>query len=203
MEKQIAVLHSACEHLGLETRFVDSNQNVMQVQFPWGYEYFRINRTPFNSEVVAEICRDKMHTYELLSPYINLPITRSYLDVNVAPKYRQYLTHTSLEAIVEDVELHFSLPVVVKMNSGALGTGVFLSESPEQVRNAFQTNHRNTITLRWRSNIFPTRSNTDWFALLMSLYWFISAGRRRDLMPVTGRIRRWRSMCLILKLLSG
>lgn len=139
MEKQIAVLHRACEHLGLETRFVDSNQNVMQVQFPWGYEYFRINRTPFNSEVVAEICRDKMHTYELLSSHINLPFTRSYLDVNVAPKYRQYLTHTSLEAIVADVEQHFSLPVVVKMNSGALGTGVFLCESPEQVRNAFQT----------------------------------------------------------------
>lgn len=138
MEKQIAVLHRACEHLGLKTRFVDANQNVMQVQFPWGNEYFRINRTPFNSEVVAEICRDKMHTYELLSPHLNMPLTRSYLDVNVGEQYRHYLTHYSFDAIVADVEQHFGFPVVVKMNSGALGMGVYLCHSSEQVRKACQ-----------------------------------------------------------------
>ena len=144
MEKQISVLHMACQHLGLASTFVDKDKNVLQVEFPWGIEYFRINRTPFNSEVAAALCRDKMHTFELLSQHVNLPYTRLYLDPHTEEKYQQYLTCPSTAAIVKDVEQHFSFPVVVKMNSGSLGAGVFLCQSNEEVQQAFEAifNHQ-------------------------------------------------------------
>lgn len=144
MEKQISILRMACEQLGLESHFIDQNNNVLQVQFPWGIEYFRINRTPFNSEVAAALCRDKMHTFELLSQHVNLPYTRLYLDPHTEEKYQQYLACHSIEAIVTEVEQHFSFPVVVKMNSGSLGAGVFLCQTRKEAQQAFDTifNHQ-------------------------------------------------------------
>lgn len=138
MEKQISILHQACTQLGLATQFIDRHQNVMQVNFPAGQEYFRINRTPFNSEVVTELCRDKMHTYELLGSHINMPLTRSYLDVNIDSQYQHYLEYPSLSAVLTDVQKHFSYPLVVKKNAGALGVGVYLCTSAEEAYAAFQ-----------------------------------------------------------------
>lgn len=136
MEKHIACLVKALDQLGLSHRYIDREQNLVQVTLPWGKEYFQLNKTPFNSEVVYHLCRDKMHTYEILNEHIRMPKTLSFLDSTVPAEYRHYCQYHSMEEMVEATAEHFDFPVVIKRNAGALGKGVYLCEDKEQVRQA-------------------------------------------------------------------
>lgn len=138
MEKQIISLIKACEHIGLTHHFIDAEKNLVQVTFPWGVEYFQINKTPFNREVVMGLFRDKKHTYDLLHAHINMPKTRSFLDFDVPMEYRHYCNHHSIPEIVDAMTSEFQFPVIVKCNSGALGIGVYLCQDQQQASHAFQ-----------------------------------------------------------------
>ena len=89
MQKNISCLVQALERLGMSYAFIDREKNLVRVATPGGPEFFELNKTPFNSEVVYSICRDKMHTYALLNDCIQMPLTHGYLDVAVPAAYRE------------------------------------------------------------------------------------------------------------------
>lgn len=153
MERQISALTQACDHLKLDYRFIDQEQNVLQLAMPWGYEYFQIGRTPFNKEVVWGLLRDKKHSYDLFHDCVNMPQTLAYLDPNVPEEYRHYSQFNSLEAITKNIASSLDFPVVIKPNAGALGTGVSFCRNEKETYQAL-------------SQIFNKQSHTyDYVAL--------------------------------------
>ncbi len=109
MEKHIACLVKACRALGLAYEPLDREGNFLRVDIGDHWEYFQLSKTPFNSEVMHGICRDKMHSYQLLNGSVRMPRTLSFLDVELEEKYRDYLELDSLDAILERIEREFRL----------------------------------------------------------------------------------------------
>ncbi|MEA3412145.1 MAG: hypothetical protein U9R74_11490 [Pseudomonadota bacterium] len=136
MEAHIACIVQACERLRIDFRYADKNRNYVIIE---GQLHFQLNKTPFNSESMAGLCKDKEHQYELLHDLVRMPKTSGFLDNDVPEAYRRYVTHDSIESIVRSVEDDFALPVVVKRNKGALGDNVFLCRTSEEVRSAIQS----------------------------------------------------------------
>lgn len=126
MLPQIRCLMQASARLGMSTRCVDDEQNLVWVDDRW---LFQLNRTPFNTEVMYRVCRDKAHQYRLLEAAVPMPRTRAYLDPGVSAAYRHYCAYSTLDEITADIQAHFDYPVVVKRNAGALGSNVFLCQS--------------------------------------------------------------------------
>ncbi|TMP27747.1 hypothetical protein CWB99_13725 [Pseudoalteromonas rubra] len=137
MERQVACLVEACQQLGLKYECIDREQNLVRVYFNHGVEYFELNKTPFNSESVYGICRDKMHSYQAFNQAVTMPQTLSFLDPNVPQEHRHYLEYQSMDEILAATEAHFGYPVVVKSNSGALGINVHLCEDRASLRVAY------------------------------------------------------------------
>ncbi len=162
MENQISCLTQACDKLALSYCFVDTEKNLLQVNFPWGKEYFQINKTPFNREVIMGLFRDKMHSYELLHNCVNMPTTVSFLDFNVPPEYQHYCRYHSIPDMVNIVRQTFDFPLVVKCNSGALGIGVHLCQDEQQATDAFGSifnhNSKNYDYLALAQSYIPTKT---------------------------------------------
>ena len=133
MEANIRCISKACELDGLQYRFIDANKNCLEVA---GQLYFQLNRSPFNVESMAALCKDKEHQYNLLKDRINQPKTMGFLDYDTDPKYKKYLTHDSMNSIISAIEDNFSYPVVIKQNKGALGVNVFCCRTRAQVEQA-------------------------------------------------------------------
>ncbi len=136
MEANISSLVQACQLNGLPYRFVDKNQNCLIIK---DQHHFQLNRTPFNSESMAALCKDKEHQYNLLKSQLKMPKTMGFLDYTVRGEYQQYLDYDSLPAIIEAIESNFSYPLVIKKNRGALGIHVFLCHDREEVTTAINT----------------------------------------------------------------
>lgn len=129
MEKNTQCLVQACEALKLHYQFLDADQTLLKVSFPWGAEYFPLNRTPFNNEAAFAICRDKKYSYDLLHNVVKMPKTLAYMDINVRETYQGYRAFTTLEAIATDVMNQLPLPCIIKPNASALGRQVSLCHS--------------------------------------------------------------------------
>lgn len=136
MEANISSLVQACKADGLPYRFIDKNQNCLLIK---DNHFFQLNRTPFNSESMAALSRDKGHQYELLKDLVNMPKTMAFLDFTVGEEYQHYVTHHSLVEIITAIEANFSYPVVIKKNRGALGVHVFLCRNRDEVSTAINT----------------------------------------------------------------
>lgn len=136
MEANINSLVQACQLDDLPYRFVDKNKNCLIIK---DRHHFQLNRTPFNSESMAALCKDKEHQYELLKNQVKMPKTMGFLDYTVSEEYRHYLTYDSLPAIIDAVQSNFSYPLVIKKNRGALGIHVFLCHNVDELTTAINT----------------------------------------------------------------
>lgn len=161
MEKHIRCLIEACRALGLGYEQLDREGNFLRVAITGHWEYFQLSKTPFNSEVMHGICRDKMHSYQLLGGSVRLPRTLSFLDVNLESKYRAYLELDSLDAIVKRAEAEFDYPLVVKRNRGYLGINVRLCQDRAEVKTAlrqvFDQRSKHYDYLALAQEFIPTR----------------------------------------------
>jgi glutathione synthase/RimK-type ligase-like ATP-grasp enzyme len=137
MENNIKYLVEACEASGFTYEFIDVDQNFVRVKLDSGWQYFELNKTPFNTEVAYCICKDKSHTYQLLKNKIAMPKTLDFLDFKVDPKYLQYKHHNSVASALHHIEENLTYPIVVKCNKGALGVNVFMCEDDLQTEKAF------------------------------------------------------------------
>jgi glutathione synthase/RimK-type ligase-like ATP-grasp enzyme len=131
MEANIRCITQACQLNGFEHRFIDVNKNCVLVE---NELYFQLNRSPFNTESMAALCKDKEFQYNLLKDQINLPKTMGFLDISSMQKYHQYLNYDSIDGIISAIEDNFSYPVVIKQNKGALGINVFCCHDSSQVK---------------------------------------------------------------------
>lgn len=138
MQNHIACLIQACQTLNINYEFVDKDKNFVKVLIGDTHHYFHANRTPFNTEAVAGICKDKDHTYQLLSNTVRMPKTLAFLDFRVDKHYQRYVIYKSMEAILEQIDAHLSYPIIIKRNRGCLGRNVFLCETPKQATEAIE-----------------------------------------------------------------
>ena len=60
-----------------------------------------------------------------------MPSTKSYLDP--AGRYQEYKKFASREEIILDIKNNFELPVIVKKNTGSMGSGVYKCERWSEV----------------------------------------------------------------------
>lgn len=130
-------LVEACKRLGVPHSFVDGDENFLQVNLSQRY-YFPGASTPFNDGATSKICRDKEFSYKLLHGAINMPKSMGFVDPEGPEGYRGYARVNSSEGIVENICAEFSLPVIVKRNSGSQGQHVFLCKTREEVKAAVQ-----------------------------------------------------------------
>ncbi|WP_461535143.1 ATP-grasp domain-containing protein [Spongorhabdus nitratireducens] len=139
MLSNIRCLVQACDKLGLKWQALDKENNLISIDTGRNSALFQLNKTPFNSEIIYNICRDKMHSWQLFKDVVNMPHTCSFLDFNIEPKYRQYLDSPSMELVLKDIETQFDYPLIVKQNQGALGINVFLCHSASDASKALMT----------------------------------------------------------------
>lgn len=132
MEVHIKCLKQACDNQQITYENLDDEKNFIKVALGEGL-LFQQNRTPFNTEAIAAICKDKEHTYQLLHKQIAMPKTIGFLDFNTHDHYQKYVNYTSQDNIINKIEQTFGYPVVVKRNRGALGNNVFLCQEREMV----------------------------------------------------------------------
>lgn len=127
MEINIQCLIAACDNLNIGYQYLDINKNFVMVELHDGL-LFKSNVTPFNTEVMSAICKDKEYSYRLLHNRIAMPKTIGFIDFNVQDKYHKYVRYNSKSSILDAIEKEFTYPVVVKKNRGALGINVFLCQ---------------------------------------------------------------------------
>ncbi|MCL4208903.1 ATP-grasp domain-containing protein [Patescibacteria group bacterium] len=144
-EKIVApqLITSACEMAGIKYSPASKDGVVIKIHLP-KKDHLVVN---FNlglvDSSVTYICKDKSYQIELLKNAVNFPKTTSYLDPQ--SKYGQMAKISTLSEIAEDIKNNFSLPVIVKMNQGSEGRGVFLCQTFEEIKNAVNTifSHQN------------------------------------------------------------
>jgi len=135
VETHIKCLTQACDKQNIKYQSLDDEKNVIKVALGDGL-LFQQNRTPFNTEVIASICKDKGHAYQILNKQIAMPKTIGFLDFNTHDHFQKYVNYPSQEAIISEIERAFSYPVVVKRNRGALGINVFFCRDRSAVKAA-------------------------------------------------------------------
>jgi glutathione synthase/RimK-type ligase-like ATP-grasp enzyme len=138
LEQNIICLTSACTELSIPFDFIDEEHNVLSIRLNEKSHYFHLNRTPFNSESVAGICKDKYHTYCLLRESVRLPKTLSFMSYNVDQRYKDYLKYHSPQEILTAIESELSYPLIIKSNSGSFGSNVFLCKTRTEAQTAIE-----------------------------------------------------------------
>lgn len=137
-EKIIApqLVAAACKKAGLAWTPVSGDGVVIKIHLP-KKDHLVVN---FNlgliDSSVSYICKDKAYQIELLNQVVNFPRTKSYLDP--FSKYGFLAGFDNLEAIAEDILENFTLPMIVKMNQGSEGQGVYLCQSKIEVKQAVE-----------------------------------------------------------------
>lgn len=147
MISNIKMLIEACEQLNYQYQVMDENGNLVMV-FDQNRRYPFANwTTPLNSLSVSRLCEDKQYFYQYFKSRIKMPKTLGYLNPECDPKYSNYLKFANLEEIVQDIELNFQTPVIVKKNRGALGTHVFKCETQLDIINALVKIYRKDLKI--------------------------------------------------------
>ena len=139
MESYIKCLIKACQDIGLDYQFLDREKNFVCIKLNGETLHFQINRTPFNSAVMAGICKDKEHAYLMFKNSIKMPNTIGFLDYTVEERYQKYLTYKSMQEIIDRIEEAFSYPFVIKKNKGSFGINVFLCHNRGQAITSINT----------------------------------------------------------------
>lgn len=135
MEVHIKCLTQACDNQQIKYESLDDENNFIKVAIGKGL-LFQQNRTPFNTEAIAAICKDKEHTYQLLHKHVAMPKTIGFLDFNTHDHFQKYVSHPTQDAIIHKIEQTFNYPVIIKRNRGALGVNVFLCHDKTSVESA-------------------------------------------------------------------
>lgn len=136
MNPNIRCLKKACDDLGLSYQTVGKSGVFLSVEVNGKQHHFIANGVPFNNATVSRIALDKSYSYDLLSPVVRMPFTRSYLDPNCEEIYQPYVTLKTQEEVFEAIKKDFSVPVILKMNVGKRGENVFACQNDQEIKNA-------------------------------------------------------------------
>jgi len=159
MNANIQCLTEACKEAGVPIRPLDEHGNCVELLIPRVSKHapndartllpkkhhFLHSVVPLNLHSWASIARDKGFTYETLKDAVNLPRTKSFMDPAVPEEYQAYVKQASQAEIVADMLSSFSLPFIVKRNSGAMGKNVFLCKTEAEVSAAVASVFRKDV----------------------------------------------------------
>ncbi len=126
----------ACEELNIPHSFIDAHKNFIRIDVGPGY-YFANSSTPFNNNSFTKISSDKEFTYKLLSDTVRMPVTLGFYNPQASDEFQRF-ADGSLDSIADSILVKFTLPVVVKMNSGLQGINVYLCTSRMQIIDALK-----------------------------------------------------------------
>lgn len=137
-----SLIKQACEELALPFEFVTDNKMVIKILFPNGPHYLINSNLGLLSSSEAQLCLDKAYQAEALTTHVRLPRTKSYLDPQ--NRFGHQSKFSTLKQIGDDALTNLKLPVIVKMNSGSQGQGVFLCQTNQELKTAIDTifNHK-------------------------------------------------------------
>jgi hypothetical protein len=132
------IIFQLCEELSIPCTFIDPDGFALCLSIN-GQNHFVVNNTfGLTSNVDARLAVDKAFQYHLLKDLQLIPFTQSYLDPH--SKYVS-LKKMNIKEIVKDIETQFSVPFILKRNSGCEGSHVFKIEQKEdllpQLQNIF------------------------------------------------------------------
>lgn len=139
MLTNIRVLIAACKQLDISFEILHPNGNLVRVAINDKFYYFTNSTTPFITHSISQLFKDKDYTYQLLKNRVNIPKSKAFLSPFIDNKYKNYLIFENIESIVEEIKETFFLPVIIKRNSGASGSNVFLCTNIEEVRLCIKT----------------------------------------------------------------
>jgi glutathione synthase/RimK-type ligase-like ATP-grasp enzyme len=104
--------------------------------------HFIRTATPFNTESVSALCRDKAALHKVLDGKVPMPKTKSFIDPNSIHAEQDL---DSIKAIAESVS-DFVYPRIVKMNQGERANNTFIvkneTETTEALRCIFDKSAR-------------------------------------------------------------
>lgn len=138
MNLHIKSLKKACDSLGVQHESVDANGIFLRVIVQHTPHYFIANEVPFNNQIVAKIIADKGHTHDLLSNVIRMPKTLSFLDPNCRELFKPFVVYKTHQEILEKIMNTFTLPIILKKNSGSQGVNVLRCEGESQALKAME-----------------------------------------------------------------
>ena len=137
---------AACQKLNISYKLYHPDKNLLKIYLGEKSYYFVKITTPFNQQSLAKLVLDKEFTYYVLKDWVPMPKTQGFLMPFCEEKYQHYVTHKSFEEIVTAIVENFSVPVIVKKNSGSRGNNVFLCHNRDEIKlsleEIFDTNSR-------------------------------------------------------------
>lgn len=136
MLNNIKIIIKACDKLNLSYETPHKSQNLLVVKIANDNLIFSNGKSPFNTESIAHICKDKDFSYNLLHKYINMPRTISFVDPNTSYEYIEYIEASDYNLISDIIENGFNFPVIVKKNSGSQGCNVFKCNTKQEILDA-------------------------------------------------------------------
>ena len=116
----------ACHSLNIPYSICDEVGNWVCVRLNGKEHHFSMGRTSFNSESIHKVARDKEYCYRWIKDYLHSPKTASYVDPNGGDSCEGYFKLKDHNEIAKDIETKFLYPFILKRNSGAEGSNVFL-----------------------------------------------------------------------------
>ncbi len=135
---QIECLQETCRKLNIPFSSYGSTGNFICLKMKKPLFFVNFS-TPFNSDSVVKICRDKEFTYNLVSNLVRMPRTQGFLDPDCQERYKKYRKHYNREEIALTVGNLFSWPVVLKPNAKERGKNIFFCTKKENVESALKT----------------------------------------------------------------
>ena len=137
MPQHIKLWIKACKELNIAWEVIDEVGNFIRITKNQQYYFFGAI-TPFNLHVIAKIFEDKGYTYELLKNKINMPKTLAFVAGDWQERNPGYIKEKDIESMLKTIVNNFTLPVIIKRNTGSQGNNVFFCKDKETIQSSLK-----------------------------------------------------------------
>lgn len=134
---QLECLQEACQKLNIPLSTYGNTGNFICLKMKKPLFFVNFS-TPFNSDSLVKICRDKEFTYNLVSGLVRMPQTQGFLDPDCEKRYKNYRKYYGREEITQTISNSFSWPVVLKPNAKERGKNIFFCAKKEGIELALK-----------------------------------------------------------------
>lgn len=127
---------AACQKLNISYKIYHHDKSLVLIDLGENSYYFVKYTTPFNSQSLSKLVGDKEFTYQVLKKSILMPKTQGFLSPFCSEKNQHYVTHKNFAEIEAAIRNKFSLPVIIKRNSGSYGNNVFICHKFNEIESS-------------------------------------------------------------------
>jgi len=135
MNPNLRCLLKACAQRNISFETFHHTENIALV----AQKHLFVNwSVPILSHAVARLCTDKEYAYTFFKNIVRMPVTCGFLDAAVEDTYSEYLVEKTTSEMLEKILKDFTLPVIVKRNSGSHGSNVYLCRNSDEITRALR-----------------------------------------------------------------